>query len=170
MANSIPFHDSTEHLKKLIDDDAMRSISFRIHVSDYGRLRFLSKKLRIRNSEVFRLLVRIALEHLAPLYDESTTEESRLVLLATLGPQLASYFNYDAAALKAKFRWRSADGQFLVEDEDFELVATCGVSNNLVKRRLEGILGLDIAIEDLHDVLHDYLIEKYLPGHSGRGQ
>ena len=53
-----------------VHDNAKRSISLRIHTTDYGKIRLIARRLRVRDSDVFRFLLRVALARLAPLYTD----------------------------------------------------------------------------------------------------
>jgi len=162
MANPSVLHDPIDRLKATIHDDAKRSVSFRMYTSDYGRLRCMSNELRVGDSAVFRFLLRVALEKCAPLYDRNASPAQRLELLADLGPEFATYFNFDVDELKAVFQRADHHGQVVIDDEDFDLVAAFGISRSLVRKRIEKLVGRETSDENLHDVLRDYLVEKYL--------
>jgi hypothetical protein len=49
-------------------DDATRSVSVRLSVMDYGRIRTLAGQLKVRESVAFRLLMHAGLARMAGLY------------------------------------------------------------------------------------------------------
>lgn len=162
MAKPTVLHDPIDRLKAAIHDDAKRSVSFRMYTSDYGRLRCMSSELRVGESVVFRFLLRVALEKCAPLYDRNASAEQRLELFADLGPEFATYFNFDVDELKSIFQPSGRQSQLEIDDEDLDLVAGFGISRSLVRQRIEKIIDRETADESLHDVLKAYLVQKYL--------
>jgi hypothetical protein len=57
-----------EHASADVIDDATRSLSVRISVLDYGRIRVLARQLRVRESVATRLLLGLGLGELSALY------------------------------------------------------------------------------------------------------
>lgn len=162
MNESLTFRDSMDRLKLCITDDAMRSVSFRMHNSEYGRLRVLAEKLRNRDSMVFRFLLRVALERCMPLYDVNATAADRLRLLAELGPDFATFFNFDVRRLQETFLPDALEPRIKIDEDDLGLIAAFGTSEELVRKRLEKLLNVAHLDDDLHAVLRGYLIDKYL--------
>ncbi len=166
MNESTAFRDSMDRLKLCITDDAMRSVSFRMHISEYGRMRVLADKLKARDSVVFRFLLRLALERCMPLYDNNANACDRLGLLAELGPEFATFFNFDTSRLQETFLPETLEPRINIEEDDLGLIVAFGTSRGLVRERLEKLLNVKHLDGDLHAVLRDYLIEKYLKNGS----
>jgi Glu-tRNA(Gln) amidotransferase subunit E-like FAD-binding protein len=70
-------------------EDAMRIVSVRMPVTDYGRLRALAKRLRVRESVAFRLVLQLALRRLESFYDGRLQGHALLPTLAEFGDSLA---------------------------------------------------------------------------------
>jgi hypothetical protein len=166
MSESMTFQDTMDRLKLCVTDDAKKSVSFRMHTSEYGRLRVLAEKLKARDSVVFRFLLRVALEQCRPLYDNNANACDRLRLLAELGPEFATFFNFDTSRLEETFLPETLEPRIKIEEDDLGLIAAFGTSRELVRKRLEKLLNVEHVGDDLHAVLHDYLIEKYLTNGS----
>ena len=73
------------HNDELAIEDAMRLVSLRLPVTDYGRLRLLAKRLKVRESVALRLILHLALVRFEALFLRGASPEAVLPLLADLG-------------------------------------------------------------------------------------
>ena len=78
-----------------IEDNAKRSVSIRINTSDFGKIRTIARRLRVRESEVFRYLMRRSLKAVGPLYQNDTRNRELLDVLMEDSGELISEFNLD---------------------------------------------------------------------------
>jgi len=106
----------------LIDDNAKRSVSVRINTSDYGRIRIVARRLRVREAEVFRYLLQVGLARIAPLLAERLDAQRYLWALAELGPDLGAALGFDAREFASLLRGFKHDTLPEVIDEDLDLI------------------------------------------------
>lgn len=143
----------------LIDDNAKRSVSVRINTSDYGRIRIVARRLRVREAEVFRYLLQVGLIRIAPLLAERLDAQRYLWALAELGPDLGTTLGFDAREFASLLRGFKHDALPVVSDEDLELVDLAGSHPRLLLDRL----ALDVADNpEPRAALLGHLRERYL--------
>ena len=154
--------DSIERLKMTLTDDAKRNVSFRILTSDYGRVRYVANKLQTRDSAALRFLLHIALDKCEPLFDNAASPDSRIKLLAELGPEFAAYFGFGAKMLGARFCGGDSGDDIDIDEEDLELIVAFGVSPGLAQRRLALMPGVQSVSADPRNAFRTYLLDKYV--------
>ena len=150
----------------LFYDDAMRSISLRVPCSDWGKMRAISERFRMRKSEIFRFGLKLALERLAPLFEQGARGIALAPLLIELGPQLVNYFELDAKHLDMIVNGGLADPSKCIAMEDLELLAMIGMPNRILYQRLQKLVNKKLDPFDLKSALADYLRQKYLPNEN----
>ena len=145
-----------------IDDNAKRSVSIRINTSDYGRVKWLARQLRAKESDVFRFLLRSGLESVAPMYDSTRRTQAAIVsMLTTLGPELAQHFKLDPKRLQEWAAELTAGTGLEIAAEDLELLQMLPVSADFVRMRLAALTGAAAQGEDVRQALASYLVKKY---------
>ncbi len=94
-----PDEELPAHPPPLYFDDALRSISLRVPCSDWGKMRAIAERFRMRESEVFRFGLKLSLECLDPLFDRKARGVALMPFLIKHGPQFVKYFELDAKHL-----------------------------------------------------------------------
>lgn len=147
----------------LFYDDAMRSISLRVPCSDWGKMRAIAERFRMRESEVFRFGLKLSLECLDPLFDRKSRGVALMPFLIKHGPQFVKYFELDAKHLEIIINAGETDPAKRVSSEDIELLATLTMPNRHLYHRLQKLLDRKLDPFALEEALTEYLREKYRP-------
>lgn len=149
----------------LINDNSKRSVSIRINTSDFGRIKAVSKRLKVRESDVFRFLVKVGLAEVAALCDNGADTSDLLAVFASHGRGLVGHFNLNARRLEQIINGDPRSEQRRVEADDLELIALSVLPERYLALRLQELLGRPVSPEDAQDALREYLESKYLaPG------
>jgi hypothetical protein len=147
----------------LFYDDAMRSISLRVPCSDWGKMRAIATRFRMRESEVFRFGLKLALECLSPLFERNAKGVDLMPFLVKHGPQFVKYFELDAKHLEIIINSGETDPARRVSTEDIELLATLTMPNRHLYHRLQKLLDRKLDPFALEEALTEYLRAKYCP-------
>jgi hypothetical protein len=145
----------------LFFDDAMRSISLRVPCSDWGKMRAISERFRLRESEIFRFGLKIALERMDPLFDSKARGIDLAPLLVVLGPQLVKYFELDTKHLDVIVNGGVSDPARRIATEDLELLAMLAMPNRILYQRLQKLVDRKLDPFELESALTEYLQNKY---------
>jgi hypothetical protein len=147
----------------LINDNSKRSVSIRINTSDFGRIKAVSRRLKVRESDVFRFLVKVGLAEVAALCDSGAGSRDLLGVFAAHGRDLVGHFNLNARRLEQVINGEQrGDPGGRVEADDLELIALSVLPERYLALRLQELLGRPVAPELAQDALRDYLEGKYL--------
>lgn len=146
----------------LINDNSKRSVSIRINTSDFGRIKAVSRRLKVRESDVFRFLVKVGLAEVAALCDSGADARDLLGVFASHGRDLVGHFNLNARRLEQVINGEQRGDQRRVEADDLELIALSVLPERYLALRLQELVGQPVAPEDAQQALRDYLEGKYL--------
>jgi len=146
----------------VINDNSKRSISIRINTSDYGRIKAVSRRLRVRESDVFRFLVKIGLAEIAALCNSNSTSLDLLKVFATHGGPLVSHFKLNARRLDQVINQTARGTDVGIEMKDLELLAMTIFPERFLFYRLQELLGQAIDGSNVMDELKRYLEAKYV--------
>jgi hypothetical protein len=166
-----PSDDFPPPAQPLFFDDAMRSISLRVPCSDWGKMRAIAERFRMRESEVFRFGLKLALESLEPLFDRKAKGIDLVPFLVRHGPAFVKYFELDAKHLDIIVNAGEPDLARRVSAEDIELLAMLSMPNRHLYHRLQKLLNRKLDPFALEEALTQYLREKYLGnGHAAQAE
>lgn len=140
--------------------DTKRSISLRINQSDYDRIRTIAKRMRTRESDVFRFLLRLALAQLAPLDNGRNAGAELLPAFVNFPVELASHFELDSDRIQRVIN-HGADPENVVDERDIELLAMAGQSHRYLALRISELTGEEIGADDVLPAMRRYLERKY---------
>ena len=143
-----------------IQDDARRSVSVRINTSDYGRLKAIAGRLGVRESDVFRHLVRIGIARLMRVLYSNEPQSSRYRLLVSLARELGEDFGLSVQECVALLRQPSVPG-LMLDDNDLHLVALSASHPQQACAVLTAELGEIVEPAALVARLGRYLEEKH---------
>lgn len=147
--------------------DTKRSISLRMNQSDYDRIRTIAKRMRTRESDVFRFLLRLALAQVAPLDNSRNTGAELLPAFVNFPVELANHFELDADRIQRVIN-HGADPANEVEEQDIELLAMAGQSHRYLALRISELTGKDVGTDEVLPALRQYLERKYLQRPAAR--
>lgn len=141
-----------------IYDDAKRSVSIRINISDYGKIKTIARRLRVKESIVFRYLLKNGLQSAAPFYQGQPRLHEVLEAFFEQPEVIIEQFNLDQRRFSALF-----NGTFDVNmaEEDIELLSLIGLPRRYLAQRLSDTLGHEVAENQSVTILKAYLLEKY---------
>lgn len=141
-----------------IRDDAKRSVSIRINVSDYGKIKTIARRLRVRESTVFRYLLKDGLQSLAPLYQTKPSLKEVLEVLFEHPNAFLAEFRLDNKRLSNLLNG-ILDTE--MDTADIEFIASISAAPKYLAQRLSDKLGLEVAEAQSVAMLKHYLLEKY---------
>lgn len=148
--------------------DTKRSISLRMNQSDYDRIRTIAKRMRTRESDVFRFLLRLALAQVAPLDNGRNAGAELLPAFVNFPVELASHFELDAERIQRVIN-HNAEPANAVDEQDIELLAMAGQSHRYLALRISELTGENISADDVLPAMRRYLERKYLHRSGARG-
>jgi len=145
-----------------IQDDARRSISVRINTSDYGRLKAIARRLSVRESDVFRHLVRLGITRLMRALDSEAPSRERYRLLVSLAGELGEDFGLTVPDCAALLSTR-ASPRLALDAADVDLIAlvathplhACAVLSSLVDEPVDEstlVARLGLYLDQKHTV------------------
>ena len=147
-----------------VRDDARRSISVRVNTSDYGRLKMAAKQLGVRESDVFRHLLRLGLRRLIRVLDGDVSESERFRLLVSMVGEFSEDFGLTPRECLMLLNMRSSK-PLQIDEADLELIGLSITHRRHAQSLLAGILGHPVDDKNLTQSLGDYLASKH---HSAR--
>ncbi len=153
-----------EDLGALPNDKAKRSVSLRVNASDHTKIKAIARRLRVRESDVFRFALRLALAKLAPLHDANVKGAGLMSVFADCGTEIAGYFNLDARQLDRIINQGVDNGGRQVSGEDVELLAMSAMPDRYLSVRLKELANVDVRPLAAAEFVRRYLNDKYLTG------
>jgi len=149
-----------EHGLELVNDNSKRIVSMRINTSDFGRIKAIAKRLKTRDSDVLRFVLRLGLAEILTLCHGESTADDLLKVFALHGPALVRHFDLNAAQLD---RLLNAGRDVRpVSADDLELLIVASQSQRLLALRLHELLGIMVPVEEAVTFLRTHLETKYL--------
>lgn len=147
-----------------------QAISIRLNAADLRNLRKLSRRLRVRNSDIIRYAIKTALARLTPLCAADVTGRDLVPVLLDSGADLMRYLDLDEGALEAIVNEGAPLGM-QVDRADVQLLAMDGQRSSYARLRLvrNGLRdtpapAADALAEDTgtHQSLRKYFFDKYV--------
>jgi hypothetical protein len=102
-----------------------KAVSLRLNVSDIKRIKRISQRLGVRDSDVIRYAIKNLLFKLSPLSDPAVKGRSLVPLFLEGGAELVHHFDLDAQRLGTIIN-EDADPPQVVSVEDLHLIAMTG--------------------------------------------
>jgi len=125
-----------KNLKKL----GKRSVSFRIDEIDFHKLKAITKRLRARESDVFRFAIKLTLDKLALLGDENLKGVDVMPIFVECGSDMAVHFNLDSTRIEHIINYDLEDDSRRVDDEDIGLLAMSAMPERYLSRKLKTLI------------------------------
>ena len=139
-----------------------KNISVRLLESDLRRIKEVSSKLGVKDSDFFRYAVKVTLGNLMPLMRRDIQGAEFLLALLDGGDNLLRHFEFDSHMLE-----RIVNDGVAVEDKvsmmDVELVCIASVNERYMVSQLKSS-GENLGEGDPIDMLKKYLSDKYMSG------
>lgn len=153
-----------------VDDNAKRSISIRINTSDFGRIKTIARRLRVRESDVFRFLLRVGLAEMGPLFQANTNGIDLLSVFSRLGAEMVHHFGLDTRRLNQIINGEETDSRRRIDLEDVELITMSMLPARYLVLRLQELTGQTIEAHKVRPALRQYLEQKYLDRRERSGR
>ncbi len=142
-------------------DKDNRAYSVRLSGADLRKLRAISERLSVTESDIIRFSLRNVLNRLSPLHDPDTNGVSLLPVFVEFGNELISYFDLDENSLDLILN-QGREKDRLVEREDISLLLLSGLEKTRLYARLSELTNDYIEPEAVVAAFKKYLYAKYL--------
>ena len=144
-----------------------KNISVRLLESDLRKVKDVSSKLGVKDSDFFRYAVKVTLANLMPLIRKDLKGVEFLLALLSAGDDFLRHFEFDSYLLD-KIVNDDADADHKVEMADIELVCIASVNQRYMLGQLR-LCGESVAEGEPIEILKKYLEGKYLENFSVKG-
>ncbi|MEJ0087412.1 MAG: hypothetical protein WDO72_17195 [Pseudomonadota bacterium] len=147
-----------------MSDSRKRAVSIRINAGDLSKVKRLSQRLGVRDSDIVRFALKTMLQRLVPLCDPEVRGRNLVPVFVESGAELLRYFDLDAARLEAIIN-DSTGSERRVEREDIALLALTGGHDPFAALKLSELNHQDESTQgsgELSSSLRRYLYEKYV--------
>jgi hypothetical protein len=138
-----------------------RAYSVRLAGADLRKLRAISQRLDVTESDIVRFALRHVLNRLSPLHDLESHGASLLPVFVEFGQELTSYFDLDESSLDMILN-QGLESDRQVEREDISLLLLSGLEKTRLYARLSELTDKYIEPESVVAEFKKYLYEKYL--------
>jgi hypothetical protein len=142
-------------------DSRKQAVSIRLGPGDIRKVKGLSERLGVRDSDVIRFALKWMLNRVAPLCDPQIKGRSLVPVFVENGTELVRGFELDAFRLEAIIN-EGVDGDRAVAHDDIALLALAGAQQPyaLLRLRQQGPGESTASVE----ALRQYLYDKYVYG------
>jgi hypothetical protein len=142
-----------------------RAYSVRLAGADLRKLRAISQRLDVTESDIVRFALRHVLNRLSPLHDLESHGATLLPVFVEFGHELTSYFDLDESSLDAILN-QGIEGDRQVDREDISLLLLSGLEKTRLYARLSELTNEYIDPEAVVCEFKNYLYKKYLYGRT----
>ncbi len=139
-----------------------RSVSFRVDQSDFDKIKAITKRMRVRESDFFRFAIQSTINKLALIGDEELKGTDVMPVFVDCGAEIATYFKLDSARIEQIINSDLEDESRRVEAEDIGLLAMAAMPERYLTSRLKNLIDKPIESTGVAEALKEYLNEKYL--------
>lgn len=152
----------TDKPKNNIRNNSKRSVSFRIDNIDFDKIKAITRRMRIRESDIFRFAIKMTLDKLSPLSDESMKGIDIMPVFVECGPDIALHFNLDSSRIEHIINYDVENSADRVDSEDIGLLAMSAMPERYLSAKLKNLVDKPIEKEGVSEALREYLHDKYL--------
>jgi len=138
------------------------NVSMRINSHDLERVGRISGRLHVKDSDIFRFAIRLALNYLSPLDDHNVRGEKLIPSLIKCGPELVNYFDFDAHQLEIIINGGLSGDEGAVDKEDIDLMVNAQSHESIVFVKLHDFVQKMQEPMGASTLLQKYLSDKYL--------
>lgn len=141
-----------------------RNISVRLSSSDIKKVKEISQRLGVKESELFRFSIKSMLTKLMPLSDHALAGADLIPTWLACGNDLLTYFDIDVDKLDEIFNATDKESQEKVDELDLDLMVLAHLNQHYAVKKLSDICGSQIEPANVNRMLHEYLYGKYVLG------
>jgi hypothetical protein len=142
-------------------DKDSRAYSVRLSGADLRKLKVISDRLGVTESDLIRFALRNVLNRLSPLHDTETRGATLLPVFVEFGNEMMSYFDLDESSLDRILNDDLTNGR-RVDREDIGLLLMSGLEKTRLYARLSELTDEHIEPDEVFAEFKKYLYEKYL--------
>ena len=147
-------------------DTHMKNISVRLTFLDIQNVKELSSRLKIRESDLFRLSIKNILAKLVPLNDKNLKGADLIPIWLECGDFLMDNFDLDAKKLDDIFNQDVAQADKRIDIEDIEMMAMSKLNPIYLIKKLSALCEKPIDPMKTNEIFKNYLYNKYIVGNK----
>jgi len=136
-------------------------VSVRLAEADHRKIKEIARRLGVKESDLFRYIVKNSLNKLLPLQDEHIWGADLIPVLLDCGQDLARYFELDSEQLDQIFNGELTDKTRRIEKQDLDILAMAGTSDHYARLKLAAMTQDAPMNEDVVEAIKQYLGQKY---------
>lgn len=138
-------------------------ISIRISDSDHEKIKRIASRIKVNESSIIRLALKVMLQRITPLHDTRKRGKDVLPAFMEFGKEMIHFFELDTERLDAIINDGVLDKDYLISRDDIELIAMAAANNDryLLSLLREHADPESCVIDDPQNQLREYLFEKY---------
>ena len=144
----------------------MKNISVRLNFLDIQRIKELSSRLGIRESDLFRFSIKSILEKLVNLNDRNVKGADLIPLWLECGDFIMENFELDTTKLDEIFNGNVTKEGYRIDIEDIKLMAMSKLNPIYMVKQLSILCEKQIDPKSANDIFKKYLYSKYILGES----
>jgi hypothetical protein len=136
-------------------------VSMRLNATDLGRVKEIARRLKVRESDVYRFAIKTTLTKLAPFYDVEMRGKDLLPIFIEMCSELTGYFDLDAESLDRLINGDLVDPGKRVEKDDIRLLSMLGMPEQYIYIKLRELGSKPVEHQGMSALVRQYLSEKY---------
>jgi len=141
-----------------------QNVSVRMNASDLRKIREIARRMRVRESDVFRFAIKTTLAKLAPLCEGNMKGTDLLPVFMEYGSELTAYFDLDSVMLEKLFN-EDVDGEDKkISKDDIDLIVLSAKHESYVVLKLRDLSAENMGDAGAGEMLRRYLAGKYVFG------
>lgn len=149
-------------------ENRKQMVSLRVGINELNKVRGIARRLKVRDSDVFRFALKVTLGRLGMLHDESVVGRDLLPVFMEVGSELVNHFALDPEMVDRIINGRAQEAQ-KVDWRDVELVMLAGGQDRYAYVRLRKLVGGGEEDSRFPGLLREYMYEKYMSGEGNDG-
>lgn len=136
-------------------------VSMRLNSTDLGRVKEIARRLKVRESDVYRFAIKTTLSKLAPFYDVEMRGKDLLPIFIEMCAELTGYFDLDADSLDRLINGDLVDPCKRVEKDDIRLLSMLGMPEQYIYIKLRELGSKPVEHKGMSTLVRQYLYDKY---------
>lgn len=137
-------------------------VSVRLAEADHRKMKDISRRLGVRESDLFRFIIKNSLNKLLPFQDDQIRGADLIPALLDCGQDLARYFDLDSEQLDQIVNaGLSQEESKRIDKGDLDILALAGSSDHYARLKLAALSNVPMQDTDLVGALKLYLCQKY---------
>ena len=139
-----------------------RTVSLRLNESDLAKLKEISTRLGVKESDLLRFTVKQSLSKLMAFRDKDAKGVDLIPALIECGSELTHYLELDSSDLERIVNSDLLDQHKKVDPEDLDILVSAGLGAPYMTYKNNALRRVSSHNNRMISSLRDYLYEKYL--------